>query len=44
MDLDKASKLDLKNAIDALLNEEHKSGKENILLKLNEIIEERIHK
>lgn len=41
LDLEKASKLDLRNAIDALLSEEHSSEKQNILLRLNEIIESR---
>ena len=39
IDLEKATKLDLRNAIDALLTEEHKSGKENILARLNSLIE-----
>ncbi|MFH0702286.1 MAG: hypothetical protein V2B14_01950 [bacterium] len=38
IDLEKSSKLELKNSIEALLNEKNKSSKENVLLKLNEII------
>ena len=41
IDLEKASKLDLRNAIDALLSEQYISDKKNILSRLNEIIESR---
>ena len=41
IDLKEASKLDLRNAIDALLTEEHASNKENILARLNDLIKSR---
>ncbi len=41
IDLEKTSKLDLRNAIDALLTEQHTSDKQNILSRLNQIIESR---
>lgn len=42
IDLEKASRLDLGNAIDGLLKEEHKSDKQAVLSKLNEIIQSRL--
>ncbi|MDD3013963.1 MAG: hypothetical protein PHC34_09705 [Candidatus Gastranaerophilales bacterium] len=38
IDLENASRLDLKNALDALLNEEGEFKKQNILLKLQNIV------
>jgi len=41
IDLENASRLDLKNALDAILNEEGEFKKQNILLKLQEIVKSR---
>jgi len=40
IDLENASRLDLKNALDAILNEEGEFKKQNILLKLQNIVKE----
>jgi hypothetical protein len=42
IDLENASKLDLKIALDAILNEEGESKKQNILLKLENIVKSRM--